>query len=178
MDKKDLSGQKFGSLLVLKRDAPIVYANGNTKERWLVKCDCGREYSTSGLHKNVRCRRCFLKEQRTKNTVCGTIWYNIKYGAKIRNFSISKDVTREYLWKLYLKQNGACAISGRKIFLPDSDTSNQDVTASLDRINSSKGYVVGNVQWVHKYINRMKWELSQSRFIEICKLVVKRFKNQ
>jgi hypothetical protein len=47
------------------------------------------------------------------------------------------------------------------------------VTASLDRIDSSKGYVEGNVQWVHKRINIMKNDLSDSEFIEWCRVVSK-----
>lgn len=42
---------------------------------------------------------------------------------------------------------------------------------SKDRIDSNKGYVEGNVQWVCKEINFMKHALSESRFIELCKLV-------
>jgi hypothetical protein len=44
-------------------------------------------------------------------------------------------------------------------------------TASVDRIDSSKDYVEGNVQWLHKDINRMKWDLDTDKFIELCKLV-------
>ena len=44
-------------------------------------------------------------------------------------------------------------------------------TASLDRIDSSKGYVKGNVQWVHKDINKMKTDFEQSIFIKLCKSV-------
>lgn len=46
-------------------------------------------------------------------------------------------------------------------------------TASLDRINSSIGYTIDNVQWVHKKINMMKMDLSQEEFINYCRLVVK-----
>jgi hypothetical protein len=46
-------------------------------------------------------------------------------------------------------------------------------TASVDRIDSSKGYIKGNVQWVHKTINKMKWGYSQGEFIEFCEAVVK-----
>lgn len=42
---------------------------------------------------------------------------------------------------------------------------------SLDRIDSKKGYVVGNVQWVHKDINRMKNTFPQDYFIQVCKQI-------
>jgi hypothetical protein len=47
----------------------------------------------------------------------------------------------------------------------------KSTTASLDRINSSLGYVEGNCQWVHKVINTMKMALSQDEFIYYCSLV-------
>ena len=45
-------------------------------------------------------------------------------------------------------------------------------TASIDRIDSSKGYERGNVQFVHKDINAMKWNLSLAKFMEYCKLIL------
>lgn len=44
-------------------------------------------------------------------------------------------------------------------------------TASLDRIDSTRGYVVGNLQWIHKDLNLMKNTLPTSLFIEWCKKV-------
>jgi hypothetical protein len=44
-------------------------------------------------------------------------------------------------------------------------------TASLDRIDSSKGYFKGNVQWIHKDLNVMKMDLTEEKFIDYCKLV-------
>jgi len=44
-------------------------------------------------------------------------------------------------------------------------------TASVDRIDSSIGYVMGNIQWVHKDINKMKSDFSQELFIAWCGLV-------
>ena len=41
--KKDLIGQRFGSLVVLHEAELYVSPNGNTLRRWHCKCDCGRE---------------------------------------------------------------------------------------------------------------------------------------
>ena len=46
-------------------------------------------------------------------------------------------------------------------------------TASLDRIDSSKGYVPGNIQWVHKDVNWMKGSFTQEYFVNICKKISK-----
>lgn len=47
------------------------------------------------------------------------------------------------------------------------------MTASLDRIDSSRGYEIDNIQWVHKDVNKMKMGLSQNEFIDICKIISK-----
>jgi hypothetical protein len=46
-------------------------------------------------------------------------------------------------------------------------------SASLDRFDPQQEYIMGNLRWVHKEVNRMKWELPQDRFIEICPKVTK-----
>jgi hypothetical protein len=47
-------------------------------------------------------------------------------------------------------------------------------TASLDRIDSSKGYTIENVQWVHAIINNMKWDMPQSEFLSFCYAVCRK----
>jgi len=49
-------------------------------------------------------------------------------------------------------------------------------TASLDRIDSSKGYIEENVHWVHKRINVMKGNMSEQEFLNFCEAVT--FKNK
>jgi hypothetical protein len=64
---------------------------------------------------------------------------------------------------LFEKQECQCALSRLPLTM--------NVDASLDRIDSSQGYVGGNLQWVHQDINTMKWDLTQERFIQLCKMV-------
>lgn len=44
-------------------------------------------------------------------------------------------------------------------------------TASLDRIDSSFGYILNNVQWVHKDVQRMKSDFSEAHFVETCRKI-------
>lgn len=94
-----------------------------------------------------------------------TYWENIKTGA--RNRKISFNIKIKQIWDLYLKQNKKCKLSGLNIGFEASKSN----TASLDRIDSSKGYEIDNVQWVHRDINTMKWDLTQEQFIKMCKIV-------
>jgi hypothetical protein len=76
----------------------------------------------------------------------------------------------EYLWELYEKQCGKCAITGIPIEF-EKDKPNAPHEASLDRIDSSMGYVIGNVQWVHRDVNFMKSDFTMEYFLSLCKLV-------
>jgi hypothetical protein len=102
----------------------------------------------------------------------GTCFYRVKYNATVRSIEFS--LTKEYLVELFAKQGGRCCFTGEPLILAESRKSG---TASLDRIDSLKGYVEGNVQWVHKRINLMKWDFSQEEFLNWCFLVAKKFKD-
>lgn len=76
-------------------------------------------------------------------------------------------------WKINLEEfiggyNGECALTGWKLSMDYKLT-----TASLDRIDSSKGYVVGNLQWVHTMVNMAKRKYPQEKFIEMCIAIAK-----
>ncbi len=103
--------------------------------------------------------------------IIGTKWAGIKNGALSRGLEFN--ISIEFAWNLFLKQNRLCALSGIPLVFATSVKEHIEsiCTASLDRIDSSIGYIENNVQWVHKDINNMKWTLSQDRFIELCKKV-------
>ncbi len=101
--------------------------------------------------------------------ISGRLWGSIESAARKRNLDFS--ISIQNIWKIYESQNGLCNLSGLPIIFVIISKNKKDQTASLDRIDSSKGYIEGNVQWVHKDINRMKWNLPQDKFIEYCKLI-------
>ena len=61
-------------------------------------------------------------------------------------------ITRGYLCGLWDKQEGCCAITGKAMVHKNGSL----YTVSVDRIDSSLGYVEGNVQLVCKAINLAK----------------------
>lgn len=167
-------GKKFGKWKVLG-----VYLGVQSPKmpRWLCECECGlqkgiiiqtlvREKSPS-----KSCRACW--EHGPKNILNSLMFYRIKSNASKfgRKFSLSKKA----LYKLFLKQNGICALSGEKIILANTSLGCRrgESTASLDRIDNAKGYIPSNVQWVHKRINYMKHTISEKEFIFWCRRVSK-----
>ncbi len=83
---------------------------------------------------------------------------------------IAFDLTQEFLWNLFESQNGKCNISGLSLSFGAS-SKDSNATASLDRIDSTKGYTQDNVQWLHKDINLMKNVFKEEYFIQLCRMV-------
>lgn len=69
----------------------------------------------------------------------------------------------DFLNKLLIEQDHRCVLSGIKF--------DKDNIFSLDRIDSSKGYIKNNVQFVIIEINIMKNNFLESEFIEYCKKI-------
>jgi len=73
----------------------------------------------------------------------------------------------EYLYSIVTKK---CPLSNLEIVFPIT-TTDRNATASLDRIDSTKGYIKGNVRWVHKIINKFRNNLSDEQFLFLCNKV-------
>lgn len=176
--KNDLIDKVFGKLTVVKYSGRKIF-NNYKRHVWLCKCECGNEKIISELHlKNNNIKSCgCIRKLRGKNNlhykgykeISGVYWQSLKRGAKNRN--IEFDITIEYIWDLFEKQNKKCAISKIDIMLY-SDYLIKNI-ASLDRIDNTKGYIKGNVQWLHKHVNIMKNSHNQDYFIDLCKSIVK-----
>lgn len=111
------------------------------------------------------------QRQRARLTTVVPQWFYavVKNGATRRNITL--DLRLEDLEVLYERQGRICALSGKELKFAEDSRRRNDSTASLDRIDSSKGYVEGNVQWVHKVVNLMKNTLSQEEFKDWCRVV-------
>lgn len=82
------------------------------------------------------------------------------------------DVTVEDLKEQWYNQEGVCAYSGLKLQLPSAHKRNcRLMTASLDRIESDKGYEVGNVQFISVMANTAKGISSHKDMIKFCKAI-------
>jgi hypothetical protein len=93
--------------------------------------------------------------------VPGKVFSKLKRDAEKRNLPF--EITIEDIYNQYNKQKERCAFTGFEIFF--------DVDASVDSIDSSKGYTIDNIQIVHKLLNMMKRNLPNDEFILWCRSV-------
>jgi hypothetical protein len=93
-------------------------------------------------------------------------WFS-KYFERV-NKKRSGSITIKDVHDLWIKQNKKCSLSGLNIDFIKRDNG---ITASIDRINSSKEYTIDNIQLVHKDINLMKNHFNQDYFLEICERI-------
>lgn len=105
--------------------------------------------------------RYFLKKARAKDRL-------IKYG--------ETDLTLQYLRCLWADQKGICPYTHKHMHLPESSSQRAKEKqspsgASLDRIDSTKGYIQGNVEFVCLAVNYAKNKFSKEDIIKFFKLI-------
>ncbi len=106
-------------------------------------------------------------------------WFIRRALNRIRKFKHGEttDLTNQYLKDLFDSQNGRCPISGLKLTLPTGTsgwiTGNRLTvySASLDRIDNSKGYLQGNVRFVSVMANYARNIFTDEEVIEFCRAV-------
>lgn len=153
----------------------------NGHSRWHVRCECGTEKTVLGTHliqKKIQSCGCLyfnynegkFKKSHSYNfkgyeLIPLSYFSSIKRGAEGHKGrkAIPFEITIEDMWGVY---TGECSLSGLPIDFKSR-------TASLDRIDSSKGYIKGNIQWLHKDVNMMKRHYTEEYFKELCKQITK-----
>jgi Probable Zinc-ribbon domain len=164
------------------------YAKSSKVKAWWKCLDCSHEWQArigNRINRESKCPNC--KKLRFRGNlnplwtghgeISGAQWHNIQKEASEarRNRRYTKPrppleftITIEYVWDLFLKQDRKCALSGKPLTMRGKIDNKQSGNASLDRIDSTKGYIPGNVQWIDKKLQRFKNNLPQEDFITIC----------
>jgi|SRR5210317_1454266 len=177
---RDLIGQIFHNLTVLERAS----SNRQGSRTWLCECFCGNKkvFSTDHLTRKkspVKSCGCQMhksgKDHHQWNGVgdiSGGWWHDHVLRERTQGVrtKVPVEITKEEAWNLFLEQDRCCALTG----LPLTIGTNRYNDASIDRIDSSRGYVLDNVQWVHKHVNFMKRTYSQEYFITMCRKVAEK----
>ena len=148
MNKINMIGLKFGKLLVIGEHSK----DRNGHITYMCKCDCGKYHNANGDHlrriKITHCGCSKLKgkihpqfkgyEELSKN------WFINHISRKSRKRrDVPININPEYLWNLFIKQDRKCILSGLDIRIDNTEKYN---TASVDRIDNTKGYIVTGKQ--------------------------------
>lgn len=150
-----------------------IYENGYGKYK--VQCDCGTityklPAELNNKNKDFSCDKCAQKLRAKRTTLANgrvgdltlTEHTRLRKSAEKRGYAF--EVSIEYLWNLFQEQKQICAITGD--YIPSIEE------ASLDRIDSSKGYIEGNVQWVTYQANVSKHTMTMEQLYEFCRKVL------
>ena len=174
-----LSGRTFGKLtvgaLLRKR------RGGSSVLCYECTCACGAVREVRAAHllagASRACKRCASRPSSASphwkgcGEMTGYYWGRACRGAVERGLPV--EITIEQAWQVFLSQDRRCALTGLPLTMLGGNSAVAEATASLDRIDSSRGYVPGNVQWVHKHINRMKNDFDEAHFRRLCRMIVK-----
>lgn len=177
----DLHGRVFGKLRCIR----VFNKDKSNKIRWMCSCECGKYKIVrtndlmSGKIKSCGCYKKYINSivglesigkgpcQTGKRSPFKSYLKTILRGAINRNIEIS--INQEDLENSFKANGGICALSGVGIVMASA----QFRTASLDRIDSQKGYHLDNIQWVSKHLNVMKLDWEQKEFIQACETISK-----
>lgn len=168
-------GQEFGKLTIKS-----YHSTQNKHIKYNCECECGNLipcfYSSlqSGDSESCGCNtksRMSNKNWKGHGDISMTHFSRMRHQAKQRGLEFS--VTIEDIWQLFVQQGARCALSGQDIKFVRCDRVKgcDKSTASLDRIDNTKGYSIDNVQWLHKDVNIMKLDHTTEDFIRLCGLI-------
>jgi hypothetical protein len=131
-DNRIIDGIEHGFCRYCKKYIPLYVLHKNFKKRGCIACI--REYT-----KNVR------------STLSGYLSMMVSY-SRANKSMMSHNIDIDLLKNIYKKQEGKCAYSGIPLRLP---VDNIDWVMSIERIDTTKGYVSGNVCLICREFNSM-----------------------
>lgn len=184
--RRNEDGKRVYSVGDVIMNLKILKIHSGKQISYMVECiECGNIYHTGhsilnrkskgiGLGKCHKCYNPKMKSKRKNTMITKNIslshYKKIQRQAELRGIEFS--VTPQYLQSIF---DGHCYFSNIKLKIGTYSRRNNKTdlgNASLDRLDSNKGYIENNVVWVYKQINLMKHTLSSTEFLDLCKKIV------
>lgn len=163
-------GERVGKLTLLE------YTRQDNEPAWICSCDCGetttvkQKYLTS--NKSTKSCGCLRSMSGSKSV----FWSGIgelsgahfgRYQREALKRNLLFTISKEDAWDKFLDQDKKCSLTGIVLTMDKK----YGGSASLDRIDSSKGYVKRNIQWIHKWVNMLKSDLREEDLFGIVKAI-------
>lgn len=153
-------------------DKPITEYNRNMKLNRHNYCcrSCAGKFKVKNLKGNPK----ELIPNNKKDEYTNFRYYYRNAKRRFKSFNL----TLEYLKQVWEQQFGICPYTGIKLKLATYLKNHNDpiFTASLDRIDSNKGYEIGNVQYVSTAINYMKNNMLHKDTIALCNIIADKWR--
>ncbi len=176
MDENIILSKKFGKLKVLEILPPLPTAKSKYHKRCKCICDCGKERVIrldAIIYNWTKSCGCLQKESgKDEFTPFRFFLANARKRTKKRNVKLIEcNLNLLYLKQLWEKQGGICPYTGIKMELAEVSNKRTRINmnpaqASLDRIDSSKGYIKGNVEYVCVSINYAKNGFTKEKILD------------
>lgn len=97
---------------------------------------------------------------------------------RTKNRNHNTTITLEDLLEQWIKQDGICPYTGVKLIHPIRlKDEGYLYLASLDRIDSSLGYISGNIQFISATANFAKNKMSHNEMLLFCQLISENWNN-
>ena len=135
-------------------------------------------------YKERRCKQCKhkayikrLKDNNNSKTIYELLdkrYLGLKERAKRHGLLVN--ITKQYLYNLWDKQKGLCALSNVPMTFINN-CGRIPTNVSIDRIDSNKGYIAGNIQLVCMAVNQMKNDLDMQTLLMFCNKIIENYRN-
>lgn len=181
MRKQDITGLKFGRLTVLGH---VRKQQGNRYPYFAIcRCDCGTEklVQRSHLHRgSTKSCGCLQREMLpTAKYLPGAHFVIKSYKKSAKDRKLEWNLSDADTTKLIESICFYCGSEPQHVITPPDRTVSVDYAYNgIDRIDSSRGYIPGNVVTCCTRCNYSKRNYSQAEFIETCRLVAAKHPKQ
>lgn len=157
----DRIGLVFGDLTVIKRGDK----NSDYKWKWICRCTCGNEkdylFRDLQIGRATCCARCSYDRRRLPDHQARKNQILIYYKNKARVWKQEFTLDTEYFYSLIFGACSYCGTVGSNTCKGAWDVLKYN---GIDRVDSSKGYVPGNVVSCCATCNRMKLDHTVADF--------------
>ena len=160
-------GTRFGKLVTVEQ----VESSSNGSERWRCRCDCGRETKSTALSLccglSTKCRSCASTKP---GSVLRRMYGKYKGGAIKRGLTFTLDLT-EFRVTVTMNCHYCGAAPTTDIWNSEEGFAGPQPVNGVDRVDSSEGYIAGNVVACCRACNDMKGTMGQRAFIKHCQQI-------
>jgi hypothetical protein len=163
--RKDLTGQRFGNLVVKKC---LKLKSSCSNYYWLCECDCGKEIEvrggslTSGTTKSCGCLKILYKDR----TIPAKKKLFRSYQIRAKNKNLKFTLSFEEFLNLTSHNCHYCGSPPSNKIEEGKTTKTFYVYSGIDRIDNTKGYIIENCVSCCSICNYAKTNLSVDKFIK------------